>query len=71
MSKDITYARPAFSVAAFCADHGIGRTHFYELLRQGKAPRLMKLGRRVLISAEAAADWRRAMEAATDQKEVA
>jgi len=29
-------------------------------------PRLMKVGRRTLISVEAAADWRRDMEAKTD-----
>lgn len=60
--------QPAYSVAEFCAAHRIGRTFFYELLKQRRAPRLMKLGRRVLISAEAAADWRAAMEQATDQQ---
>lgn len=54
--------RPAYTVAQFCADHNISRTHFYQLIKDGKAPRLMKVGRRVLISAEAAADWRRDME---------
>lgn len=55
--------RPAYTVAQFCADHNISRTHFYKLIKDGKGPRLMKkLGRRVLISAEAAADWRREME---------
>lgn len=59
--------RPTYTVAQFCADHNIGRTHFYRLVKDGKGPRLMKLGRRVLISAEAAADWRLAMEKATNQ----
>lgn len=54
--------RPAYTVAQFCADHNISRTHFYQLVKDGKGPRLMKLGRRVLISAESAADWRREME---------
>lgn len=54
--------RPTSTVAQFCADHNISRTHFYQLIKDGKGPRLMKLGRRVLISAEAAADWRRDME---------
>jgi hypothetical protein len=54
--------RPAHTVAQFCADHNISRTHFYQLIKDGKGPRLMKLGRRVLISAEAAADWRGDME---------
>lgn len=55
----------AATIAQFCAAHNISRTHFYELIKQGKGPRQMKVGRRTLVSAEAAADWRRAMEAAT------
>ena len=55
----------AFSVEAFCDAHGIGRTHFYSLVKDGTAPRLFKVGRRTLISAEAAADWRAEREAAT------
>lgn len=55
----------ALSVEAFCQVHAISRSSFYELKREGLAPRVMKIGRRTLISAEAAADWRRAMEKAT------
>lgn len=54
-----------FSINEFCLAHRIGRTHFYDLLKEGRAPRLMRVGRRVLVSAEAAADWRRAMEQQT------
>ena len=53
------------TVPQFCDGHNISRTHFYELIKQGKAPRLMKVGRRTLISLEAAADWRRRVEAET------
>lgn len=59
-----TVAREAFSVEQFCTAHGLSRSGFYELLRQQRGPRLMRLGRRVLISREAAADWRRRMEEA-------
>ena len=31
-------------------------------MKDGRGPRMMKLGRRTLISAEAAADWRRQIE---------
>lgn len=55
-------ARPASTVPQFCGDHNISRTHFYQLVKDGRGPRRMKVGRRVLISAEAAADWRREME---------
>ncbi|VTU29681.1 Helix-turn-helix domain protein [Variovorax sp. PBL-H6] len=57
--------RAADSIPQFCEGHNISRTHLYELIKQGKGPRLMKLGRRTLISAEAAAEWRARMEAET------
>ena len=53
----------AFSVAQFCDSHDISRGTFYQLLKEGGAPRIFKVGRRTLISREAAADWRRAREA--------
>ena len=62
--------RPASTVAQFCADHNISRTTFYQLVKDGRGPRFMKVGRRTLISDEAGADWRRAMEQATDQQRV-
>jgi hypothetical protein len=54
-----------YSVLEFCRVHGISRAHFYNLVREGLGPRLMKAGRRTLISHEAAEDWRRRMEAAS------
>jgi predicted DNA-binding transcriptional regulator AlpA len=62
---------PAYSVAEFCRQHGISRGLFYTLLRDGRGPRTMKLGSRTLITAEAAAEWRQRMEAATQNKEAA
>jgi predicted DNA-binding transcriptional regulator AlpA len=61
--------RDTYTVDQFCASHHIGRTHLYELLKRGQAPRLMKVGRRTLISREAAAEWRRAMEAPANQSD--
>jgi hypothetical protein len=57
--------KSAQSVSEFCKDNDISRGHFYNLLRRGQAPVRFKAGRRTLISAEAAAAWRRRMEAAT------
>jgi hypothetical protein len=54
--------RGALSVAEFCRSHGISRGLFYLALRDGLGPRLMRLRGRVLISAEAAAEWRGRME---------
>jgi hypothetical protein len=54
--------RVANHVDGFCREHGISRAHFYNLLKRGEGPAIIKAGRRTLISAEAAAEWRRRME---------
>lgn len=58
-----TAARKALSIPEFCKSHGISVAMFYILDKDGKTPRTMRVGARRLISEEAAADWRRAMEA--------
>jgi len=55
----------ALSIEEFCRSHGISRAKFYLLRDEGRAPRLMKIGTRTLISVEAAAEWRRRMEEAS------
>jgi hypothetical protein len=52
----------AYSIAEFCRLHSITRPLFCKLQREGNAPRVMMVGQRKLISAEAAAEWRRAQE---------
>jgi hypothetical protein len=52
-----------YTVDEFVAAHRICRATFYNLLKDGKGPVTMKPNRRTLISGEAAADWRRKMEA--------
>ena len=58
----------AYSIAQFCVSHGISRALFYLLLKDGKAPAIMKLGRRTLISAEAATEWRKKMTVVASTK---
>ena len=55
------------TVPAFCADNSLSRSLFYRLVKEGRGPRLAKVGRRTLISAEAAAEWRARMERETEQ----
>ena len=55
------------SVPAFCADNNVSRSLFYRLVKEGRGPRLAKVGRRTLISIEAAAEWRTRMERETEQ----
>jgi len=54
--------KQAYSVTQFCAAHSISRAMFYVLRKQGKGPRTMKVGRRTLISKEAAREWRARIE---------
>jgi hypothetical protein len=55
----------AYSVASFCAAHGISESFYYKLREDERGPTETRLGSRVLISIEAAARWRAEREAAT------
>jgi predicted DNA-binding transcriptional regulator AlpA len=59
-----------YTIATFCEAHRISRSTFYNLVRDGIAPRFFKLGPSVRITREAAAKWRAEREAAADQRAV-
>jgi hypothetical protein len=59
--------RKAFSVSEFCDRHNLSRAFFYELKKQGKAPRVTELGAKRLITEEDETTWRQAMAAASDR----
>ena len=50
-----------FDIPTFCKSFKIPRDLFYKLIKEGKGPRVMKVGRRTLISAEAVRKWREEM----------
>jgi hypothetical protein len=54
----------AYSIDEFCRAHGICRQTYYNLKKVGRAPVEMNVLARKIISEEAAAAWRRQMEAA-------
>jgi hypothetical protein len=56
--------RVTYTVDQYCAAHNICRSQLYEYWKQGNGPRFFWNGKRRLITIEAAADWRRQMEAA-------
>lgn len=65
-------SKDALSIAEFCHSVGISQSFFFKQARLGLMPRSMKVGSRVLISREAAADWRLEREqAAAVEKEAA
>ena len=53
----------AMSIKEFCRLHGISEDQFFKMQREKWGPVTMKVGSRTLISAEAAAEWRREREA--------
>jgi hypothetical protein len=54
----------AYSIAEFCRAHRVSRAFFYVLRKRGEGPTVMKVGKRTLVSAGAAKDWRERMERA-------
>jgi hypothetical protein len=54
------------TIESFCESNRISISTYYSLRRQGKGPRETRVSeRRITISPEAEADWRREREAAT------
>ena len=55
----------AFSIPEFCLRNSISSALFFKLIREGRGPRVMRVGRRTLITKESAAAWRSTLEAAS------
>jgi hypothetical protein len=53
-------AKSAVSLEQFAVDHGISRTLVYAMFKNGTGPAVLRAGRRVLVTTEAAAAWREA-----------
>jgi len=58
-------APAVFTIPEFCAAHRLSRSKLYQLWAAGVGPRKMCIGTKILITVEAAADWRREREAAS------
>ena len=54
-----------YSIAEFCRAHRLSRAFFYVLQKRGEGPTVMKVGKRTLVSDEAARTWRQRMERPT------
>ena len=52
-------ARGAYTIEEFCEAHRISLSKYYELKQSGLNPDEMQIDRRVIITVEAAARWRR------------
>ena len=58
---------PVYDIPGFCRAHLISWTGLYEQWRNEVGPKFFKVGTSVRITREAAAQWRRERESATDQ----
>lgn len=62
-------APTSYTIAEFCRRFGISSPTYYAMRAEGRGPREIRMGRSVVrISAEAAEDWRRERESATDDE---
>ena len=61
MADELQPTRVNWRVNDFCAEFGIGRTKFYELVNAGEI-KIVKLGTRTLIPASAAQAFQEALE---------
>lgn len=62
-ATQMSFEDASLTISEFCEREKICRATFYNLLRQGKGPRLMRVGSRSRISAEARVEWQREREA--------
>ena len=56
--------RVAYTIAEFCESHRISRSKLYQLWHAGTGPAFKNIGRKKIITTEAAAAWRRQGETA-------
>lgn len=56
-SYELAMGQQNYSVNEFCMMYGIGRTFFYDLLKQGAGPEIVKIGRKTMIPRQAAQTW--------------
>lgn len=47
----------SFTIPQFCAAYHISQPHYYSLKKAGKAPRELRIGRRVVIPRKSADEW--------------
>ena len=58
---DRVVATQTYDIRSFCAAHSVSRSYVYLEIKAGRLKRI-KLGRKTLISREAAESWRRLIE---------
>lgn len=56
---------PAWTIADFCLAYSMSRSFYYVLRHEGRGPKETRLGSKILITREAAAQWLHKQEKAS------
>jgi len=64
--ENIPGQHAAYTVAEFCQAYRISRSKLYQLWDADIGPRVLKIGAKILITIDAARDWQREREAASE-----
>jgi predicted DNA-binding transcriptional regulator AlpA len=54
--------KQVYTILEFCRAYSMSKPFFYKLIKNNKAPKIMRVGARVYITKEAALEWQRSME---------
>lgn len=57
----------SYTIPQFCAAYHFSRVYYYTLKTQGKAPKELRFGRRVVITRKCAEEWEAQMLAAQSE----
>ena len=55
-----------YTISQFCEAHNLSRAFFYNLKKQGLAPKIVELGGKRLVTREAAEAWRAELATTSD-----
>ena len=61
-SGEYENAQQGYSVEEFCRAHSFSKAHYFNLKKAGLHPQEVRYGNKIIITRQAAADWRRDCE---------
>jgi predicted DNA-binding transcriptional regulator AlpA len=63
MATDVVIPVLGTSIRNFCRQHGFSKSHFYNLRKQGLAPKTLHIGAKQIVTDEARREWLERMKA--------
>jgi predicted DNA-binding transcriptional regulator AlpA len=62
MVADVVIPIRGTSIRVFCKQHGFSKPHFYNLRKQGLAPKTLHIGAKQIVTDESRREWLARME---------